>query len=135
MDFLTIENPHIGADVNILVIMDHFTWYAKAVVTPNQPAKAMATAFWNEFITNYGFPEKLLTNHGCNFEFQLIKKNCANWPTSERCEQHLIIQKLTANPKFQPNSNQYDQYIGNQTQATLERLPSHTSVHLQLYQK
>ena len=24
MDFLTIENPHTGADVNILVITDHF---------------------------------------------------------------------------------------------------------------
>ena len=25
MDFLTIENPRTGADVNILVIIDHFT--------------------------------------------------------------------------------------------------------------
>ena len=25
MDFLTIENPHTGADVNVLVITDHFT--------------------------------------------------------------------------------------------------------------
>ena len=25
MDFLTIENPHIGVNMNILVITDHFT--------------------------------------------------------------------------------------------------------------
>ena len=25
MDFLTVENPHTGADMNILVITDHFT--------------------------------------------------------------------------------------------------------------
>ena len=57
MDFLKKENPHTGADVNVLVIMDHFTWYTKAVVTPKQSAKAMETAFWNEFIANYGFPK------------------------------------------------------------------------------
>ena len=39
MDFLTIENPHTGADMNILVITDHFTWYRKAVVTPTNLLK------------------------------------------------------------------------------------------------
>ena len=62
MDFLTIENPCKGVDVNILVITDHFTQYVKAIVTPTQMAKATATAFWNEFITNYGFPKKFLTD-------------------------------------------------------------------------
>ena len=28
MDFMTTENPHTHVDVNILVITDHFTWYA-----------------------------------------------------------------------------------------------------------
>ena len=40
----------------------------KDVVTPTQMAKATATAFWNEFITNYGFPRILLTDQDCNFE-------------------------------------------------------------------
>ena len=73
MEFLTIENPCTGVDVNTLVIEDHFTQYAKAVVTPNQSAQVMTTTFWNEFIVNYGFAEKLLSDHGCNFEFQLVK--------------------------------------------------------------
>ena len=76
MDFLTIVNPHTSANINVLVITDHFTQYAKAIVTPNQSAKAMATAFWNEFIMNYSFPEKLLMDQGCNFESQLIKELC-----------------------------------------------------------
>ena len=76
MDFLTIENPHTGADVNILIITDHLTWYAKAVITPSQSAKATAAAFWNEFIANYSFPEKLLTDQGHNFESQLVKELC-----------------------------------------------------------
>ena len=45
MDFLKIENPHTGTDMNILVITDHFTCYAKTIVTTNQIAKTTATAF------------------------------------------------------------------------------------------
>ena len=48
----------------------------RAIVTPNQSARATVTAFWNEFIANYGFPEMLLTYQGCNFESQLIKELC-----------------------------------------------------------
>ena len=55
MEFLTIENPHTGVDMNILVITDHFMQYGKAVVTPTQVAKATAIAFWNEFITKLWF--------------------------------------------------------------------------------
>ena len=65
MDFLMIEYPHTGTDVNILVIIDHFTQYPKTMVTSSQTAKATATAFWNGFITNFGFLEKLLTDHCC----------------------------------------------------------------------
>ena len=60
MDILTIENPRTSADMNILVITDHFMRYAKAVITSNQSAKVMVTAFWKEFIMNYAFHEKLL---------------------------------------------------------------------------
>ena len=76
MDFWTIDNPHTGVDMNILLIMDHFKQYMKAVITPNQSAKAAATAFWNEFIANYSFPEKLLTDQEFYFGFQLIKELC-----------------------------------------------------------
>ena len=58
MDFLTIENPHTGINVNILVITHHFMRYAKAVITPTQTDRATAMAFWNTFITNYSFPKK-----------------------------------------------------------------------------
>ena len=48
----------------------------EVVVTPKQSAKAVVTAFWNKSIVNYGFPEKLLTNQGHNFESQLVKELC-----------------------------------------------------------
>ena len=54
--------------MNVLAITDHFVGYEKAIVTPNQSAKAKVTAFWNQFIANYSFPEKLLMDQGHNFE-------------------------------------------------------------------
>ena len=39
MDYLTIEANEGGKDVHILVITDHFTWYAQAIVTSSQTAK------------------------------------------------------------------------------------------------
>ena len=51
MDFLTMKNPCTGADVNILVIIDHL--------------RAMVKAFSNEFIVNYNFPKNLLMDQLC----------------------------------------------------------------------
>ena len=62
--------------MNVLVITDHFTQYAGAIVTSNQSTRVMATAFWNECIANYSFPETLLMDQGYNFESQLIEELC-----------------------------------------------------------
>ena len=39
MDYLTIEATEGGKDIHILVITDHFTRYAQAIVTSLQTAK------------------------------------------------------------------------------------------------
>ena len=70
---MTIKNSQTGTNMNVLVITDHFMWYAKAIVTPNQSTRATVIAFGDEFITNYGFPEELWRDQGHNFELQLIK--------------------------------------------------------------
>ena len=31
---------------------------------------------WDKFIVNYGLPEKILTDQGCNFESDLLKELC-----------------------------------------------------------
>ena len=76
MDFLTVENHCTSVVVNILVITNHFTWYEKATVTSTHAAKVKAIAFQNAFITNCGFPKKLLTDQGQNFGSMLIKELC-----------------------------------------------------------
>ena len=42
MDYLTIEANEGGKDIHILVITDHFTQNAHAIVTSSQTAKCTA---------------------------------------------------------------------------------------------
>ena len=42
MNYLMIEANDRGRDVHILVITDHFTWYAQAIITNSQTAKCTA---------------------------------------------------------------------------------------------
>ena len=62
MDFLMIGK--VGSDklVNILVVTDYFTKYAQAYVTPNQMAKVVARTLWENFLIQYGWPTKILTD-------------------------------------------------------------------------
>ena len=76
MDYLTIEATEGGKNVHILVITDHFTRYAQAIVTSLQTAKCTAQNLWDKFIVHYGLPEKMLTDQGHNFERNLLKALC-----------------------------------------------------------
>ena len=76
MDYLMIEANVGGKDIHILVITNHFTWYAQAIVTSSQTAKCTAQNLWDKFIVHYGLPEKIQTDHGHNFESDLLKELC-----------------------------------------------------------
>ena len=76
IDFLTIEAPKKDKDINILVVMDHFTRYAQAYVTRLQTAPVVANTLWEKFFVHYGFPEKILSDQGRNFESNLIAELC-----------------------------------------------------------
>ena len=69
LDFLMMGTRNDGdRNVNVLIIMDHFTRYAAAYVTPKQTALVVAKVLWENFLVNYGWPEKILTGQGKNFE-------------------------------------------------------------------
>ena len=76
IDFLTIEAPRKDKYVNILVVTDHFTRYAQAYITRSQMAPVVANTLWEKFFVHYGFPEKILSDQGRNFESNLIAELC-----------------------------------------------------------
>ena len=71
IDYFTIK-PSASCksvkDINILIITDHFTQYAQAYITPSQRAPVVAKTLWDNFFVHYGFPERILSDQGHNFE-------------------------------------------------------------------
>ena len=62
---------------NVLVMTDHFTRYALAVVTKDQTAKKVVKMFYKHFIVIFGVPTKLLSERGPNFMSTLVEKLCS----------------------------------------------------------
>ena len=75
MDFLKLEMSKGGFQY-VLVITDHFMRYSQAVPTKNTTARTTAEAFFKNFITHYGLPQRIHSDRGANFESQLIKELC-----------------------------------------------------------
>ena len=94
LDFLSIGKESSDKNINILVITDHYTRYAQAFVTPKQTAPYVAKTFWENFLVHYGWPDKIITDQGKNFESQLIKELC----------ELAKVQKLRTTP-YRPQTN------------------------------
>ncbi|MCG7875356.1 MAG: RNase H-like domain-containing protein, partial [Candidatus Thiodiazotropha endolucinida] len=75
IDYLCLERSKGGYE-NILVITDHFTRYAQAIPTRNQTAHTTARVLFENFFLHYGFPSKLHSDMGANFESKVIRKLC-----------------------------------------------------------
>lgn len=74
IDFLTIEVK--GKKQDILVMMDHFTKFGHAVMTPNQTAHTVARVLWQNFFLIYGFPTRILSDQGRDFESKIVAELC-----------------------------------------------------------
>ena len=58
------------------MVTDHFTRYAQAYITRSQTAPVVANTLWEKFFVHYGFPQKILSDQGRNFESNLIAELC-----------------------------------------------------------
>ena len=76
IDFLSLERSKGGYE-NILVITDHYTRYAQAIPTRNQSAQTTAKALFENFFLHYGFPARIHSDQGANFESKLIQSLCS----------------------------------------------------------
>ena len=61
-------------DINVLVVTDHFTRYAQAYVTTSQTTVTVARVLFTQFFTQYGWPTKLITDQGPQFEGKLFQQ-------------------------------------------------------------
>ena len=73
VDYLLVE-PSAGFE-NLSVIADHFTNFSRVVPTRNEPTKTTAKELY-EFMNLYGYPEKLHSDQGVNFELRIILELC-----------------------------------------------------------
>jgi transposase InsO family protein len=75
IDFLSIE-PDKHDTRNVLVATDHFTRYAFAIPTRDQKATTVAKALWENIFVHYGFPERIHSDQGADFQSKLIQTLC-----------------------------------------------------------
>lgn len=63
-----------GGSVDVLVITDHFTKMAHAFACKNQTVQQVARQLWDRYFCIYGFPERIHSDQGANFESEPIQE-------------------------------------------------------------
>jgi transposase InsO family protein len=57
-----------------LTMVDHFTHWVELIPLPNQSAAAVADAFFDNWVTRYGCPKRLITDQGAQFKAELFAR-------------------------------------------------------------
>ena len=66
-------NPQAAA---VLVIQDHFTRFIRAFRVPDQQASTVARVLYDEFISIFGPPQRLLSDNGKAFTAEVVEELC-----------------------------------------------------------
>ncbi|XP_076877136.1 eukaryotic translation initiation factor 4E-1A isoform X1 [Brachyhypopomus gauderio] len=71
IDFWSAEDAK-QRSVDVLVVTDHYTKLAHAFPCANQTAKQVAKKLWDNVFCVYGFPQRIHSDQGANFESELV---------------------------------------------------------------
>ena len=75
LDFTKIDPSKTGKE-NVLVMMDAFSKFSVAVVTPNQKALTVAKALVEKWFHVYGIPSRIHSDQGKSFDNEVIQLLC-----------------------------------------------------------
>ena len=101
-------------------ITDHFTRFSQAYVTANQQAATAARVFVREFVNNYGWPTKILTDQGQTFNGKLFMALC----------KEAKILKLRTSP-YHPQTNGQPERFNRTLMTMLGTLPEDKKINWQ----
>ena len=79
MDFLSLEpSKDVGRNPSkkVLIVTDHFTGYAQAYPSAEESAVTTARLLDQNFFQHYGYPERIVSDQGRNFDSDLVKELC-----------------------------------------------------------
>ena len=72
IDFMMC-NPHsVGGQAYIIVAMDYFTKWAKAMPTLVADGKTAAQFIFNHIISRFGVPQAIVTDHDSHFHHYMV---------------------------------------------------------------
>ena len=65
--FMDYNPASAGGHHHIIVAVNYFTKWAKAIPTIKSDGETVAHFMFNQIITHFGIPKELVTDHGRNF--------------------------------------------------------------------
>jgi len=77
----------------ILVLTDHFTWWADALAIPDASAPTVAWVLDQRVFCYFGLPEQIHTDQGAQFQSQLMKDLCQVWGVNQSRTTRTILKE------------------------------------------
>ena len=76
IDFTKVDPSRTGKE-NVLVMIDAFTKFSQAIVTPNQKALTVAKVLVDKWFHVYGIPAWIHSDQGKSFDNEILDHLCA----------------------------------------------------------